>query len=120
MRRWIAILMLTLLPLQFSWSAVASYCGHETGEQAQHLGHHEHQHEVDASAEGDHASVDERVAVGFDFDCGHCHCTCATIPSVVGDLLSLDLTSRGVSPLEVTVRTLAPSRPERPKWLDLA
>ena len=36
--------MLALLPLQFSWAAVAAYCGHETGQHAEHLGHHEHRH----------------------------------------------------------------------------
>jgi len=30
MRRWLAILMLALLPLQFSWAAVAAYCGRTT------------------------------------------------------------------------------------------
>jgi hypothetical protein len=120
MRRWLAILMLTLLPLQFGWSAVAAYCGHETGEQAQHLGHHEHQHAADASADDGHSSPDERAPVGFDFDCGHCHCTCATLPTVVGDVVPLDLPSYRAAPVEGAMRTLAPSRPERPQWLGLA
>jgi hypothetical protein len=50
MRRWLAILMLALLPLQFGWAAVAVYCGHESDPQAQHLGHHEHQHTGQATA----------------------------------------------------------------------
>jgi len=29
-RRILAILLLAVLPFQFSWAAVASYCGHET------------------------------------------------------------------------------------------
>ena len=47
MRRLIAVLMFALLPFQFSWSAVAAYCMHESStSQSQHLGHHEHQHEA--------------------------------------------------------------------------
>ena len=53
MRRWLSILMLTLLPLQFSWAAVAAYCGHETGQHAEHLGHHEHQHTDQVKADQD-------------------------------------------------------------------
>ena len=39
MRRWIAIFIL-ILPLQFSWAAVASYCQHASQRTA--IGHHEH------------------------------------------------------------------------------
>jgi hypothetical protein len=47
MRRLIAVFMLALLPFQFSWSAVAAYCMHESSTaQSQHLGHHEHKHEA--------------------------------------------------------------------------
>ena len=42
MRRWLAILLLVCLPLQFSWAAVADYCMHESGETADHVGHHDH------------------------------------------------------------------------------
>ncbi|MDT7838492.1 hypothetical protein [Aquabacterium sp. OR-4] len=45
MRRWFAILLLALLPLQFSWAAVAAYCSHEATPQGPHIGHHEHHHE---------------------------------------------------------------------------
>lgn len=42
MSRFIAILILALLPLQWSYAAVASYCKHETLPTGQgHLGHHE-------------------------------------------------------------------------------
>ena len=44
MRRWIAIFIL-ILPLQFSWAAVASYCQHESEPaKTEHIGHHEHKH----------------------------------------------------------------------------
>ena len=48
MRRWLATLLLVLLPFQFSWAAVGGYCQHETGAAAKHFGHHNHQHQADA------------------------------------------------------------------------
>lgn len=48
MRRRLAIVLLALLPLQFSWAAVASYCGHETQAATGHFGHHGHPQHADA------------------------------------------------------------------------
>ena len=117
---WLAILMLALLPLQFSWAAVAAYCGHETGQHVQHLGHHEHQHTDEATADQGSAPADQSAPAGFDFDCGHCHGTCASMPAPMGDISPLALASHPVTPVEGTVRTLAQSPPERPQWLPLA
>jgi hypothetical protein len=44
-RRWLSILLLVLLPFQFSWPTAASCCPHETGKLSSHFGHHEHKHE---------------------------------------------------------------------------
>jgi hypothetical protein len=120
MRRWFAILVLALLPLQFSWAAVAAYCGHETGPHAQHLGHHEHQHLGPASVDTDGAPADQGAPAGLDFDCGHCHGTCASMPAPGGDVVPLSVSSRPAAPAQGTVRTLAQSPPERPQWRPLA
>ena len=120
MRRWLAIFMLTLLPLQFSWTAVAAYCGHESGKHAQHLGHHEHQHTGQATAAKNSAPADHGTPAGFDFDCGHCHGTCASMPAPMAGTATLTLASHPVTRDEATVRTLAQSPPERPQWLPLA
>jgi hypothetical protein len=45
MRKLLALLLISLLSLQASWAAAASYCRHEQGPAAKHFGHHEHQHE---------------------------------------------------------------------------
>jgi Protein of unknown function (DUF2946) len=120
MRRWLAILMLALLPLQFSWAAVAAYCGHETGQHAEHLGHHEHRHTGQSHADQDRAATDQNAPAGFDFDCGHCHGTFASMSAPVGDLSPLALASHPATLVESTLRTLAQSPPERPQWLPLA
>jgi hypothetical protein len=75
MRRWLLIFVLALLPLQFSWAAVARYCGHEIGHDAAaasstHLGHHSHDHEA---ASGDPTPN----AAEVDDDCASCHLGCA-------------------------------------------
>ncbi len=50
---------LALLPFQFSWSAVAAYCMHQSStSQSQHLGHHEHEHE----AKGGNGQADKSAA----------------------------------------------------------
>jgi len=112
--------MLALLPLQFSWAAVAVYCGHESDPQAQHLGHHEHQHSGQATADHDSAPADQNAPAGFDFDCGHCHGTCASMPAPLDGLAPPIVVSHPVAPIEGTLRTLAQSPPERPQWARLA
>jgi hypothetical protein len=120
MHRCFAILLLCLLPLQFSWAAVGAYCGHETGKHAQHLGHHEHQHAGQTATDKESALSDQKAPAGFDFDCGHCHSTCASMPALAGDMTPLTLPSRPVTPAEGILRTLSQSPPERPQWLSLA
>ncbi len=49
MRKVLALLLISLLSLQASWAAAASYCLHEQGAAAKHFGHHEHQHDLHVS-----------------------------------------------------------------------
>ncbi len=132
MRRIFAIVLLALLPLQFSWAAVASYCGHETQAGVGHFGHHDHQHHADAS---DGAGLDAEATTtvdvnpdadagkapgAMDLDCGHCHGTCSmmlSLPSALPGALSTALPS---ATLDESGGAHAPSRPERPQWLPLA
>ncbi len=120
MRRWFAILLLAFLPLQFSWAAVAGYCGHESGEQAQHLGHHEHQHSDQTDVNNGDAPVNGAAPIGGDFDCGHCHTSCCTLPALAARPQPLAIASHPVTPVEGTLRTLAQAPPERPQWVRFA
>ena len=136
MRRYIAIFLLAMLPLQFSWAAVASYCGHETQASTGHFGHHDHEHHAHASSDAGPAaaaganltsSPDEAGGVkgdklpgAMDLDCGHCHGTCSamlTLPIGLPGALSTALPS---ATLDETGGAHAPTRPERPQWLPLA
>lgn len=121
MRRWLVILMLTLLPLQFSWAAVAAYCTHEASPNAEHVGHHAHQHAGGETAQPKVAKTDAGKLAGMqDLDCAQCHAACA-LPlraEALTDGRALP-TARGGDAAEA-VRTRAASPPERPQWLRLA
>ncbi len=78
MRRFFALLILLVLPLQWSYAAVGDYCQHEALVAAQkHVGHHAHKH-VDKSPE------DKLKKVSFgDLDCPSCqHSTPAALPQL--------------------------------------
>lgn len=69
MRRLVLVFTMLLLPLQWSWAAAASVCGHESGNS--HFGHHEHQH-AGAAAQAD-AEDPPDEAPGDHPDCHACH-----------------------------------------------
>ncbi|MCW7539713.1 hypothetical protein OOT46_17890 [Aquabacterium sp. A7-Y] len=77
MRRWLAIFLWVLLPLQFSWAAAAAYCGHESGTAAHHFGHHEHAHHAAESPQGDGGMESAKLFGIDDVDCACCHFGCA-------------------------------------------
>lgn len=143
MRRFIAIFLLMLLPLQFSWAAVGVYCGHESGAWAQHLGHHEHAHqhapaEQDTVDDGVPAVVNDVAADSVshagdspessdapksalpDHACGHCHGTCWSLPAPVEPLVVASLAAHPGATAPGHLRTLAQTPPERPQWARFA
>ena len=115
MRRFVFILLMAILPIQFSWAAVTSYCRHETGNASNHFGHHQHQHR----AAPDDASKDQKadVPAGADNDCGTCHLSGAQ--TIAGQTSSV-FASEGASPLFEfgwlydSHISSGPERPDRP------
>ena len=78
MRRLVLLFLMLVLPLQWSWAAVASVCQHETGSAAQHLGHHAHEHtavldDTRADSTADTTADTDGVNVWFDADCCSYH-----------------------------------------------
>lgn len=59
-----------VLPAQYSWSAAASYCQHET-RASLHFGHHAHEHEAQFDAADDDSDDGEVEKVHA--DCEYCH-----------------------------------------------
>jgi hypothetical protein len=117
MKRYLAIFLLVLLPLQFSWAAMAIYCEHETAVAAEHLGHHTHEH---VSADHQESSKNAAQSAGMDHDCATCHMGCAA--ALVSDLSPTTLATANVHPLHFqgTGSQLSRERPERPQWPVLA
>ena len=73
MRRWLLVLLLLVLPLQFAWAAAAPYCAHEVAAAAgKHPGHHQHAHQDGGDA---------AVAGGGDAGAGASHPDCASCQS---------------------------------------
>lgn len=79
MYRFVALLVLCLLPLQWTFAAVSEYCKHETGPaEQQHVGHHSHQHVDPPVDDGDQKKA------SFDWDCPACHHAAgAAVPSIM-------------------------------------
>lgn len=84
-KKFLLILLLVILPFQFSWAVAGAYCQHEQGAASQHFGHHAHQHQGKADI-----SNTKGDAGKFHSDCSSCHgagCVvfAATVPAI--DLL---------------------------------
>lgn len=120
MRRWLALLLLVLMPVQFTWAAAARYCLHEADATSSHWGHHDaagHGHaappagdDVSAAGDADTPSV----------DCHHCHGPAAGL--AVGLLAATpQLPGDAPAPPPVPARNEpVPAQPERPQWAALA
>jgi hypothetical protein len=66
MRKILILFLLVMLPFQLSWAGAGVYCQHETGQAAQHFGHHEHKHTV----HGDQGKIEsDKANQGADNDC---------------------------------------------------
>lgn len=125
MRRWIVIVLLFVLPAQFSWAAAASYCQHERDATPQHLGHHAHDHAKAAAGAAPAADAAPAGAAddgsGFQLpgthaDCAYCHLSLAKTLATTAPVPSLPAAS---PPARAGARGAASSlfeRIERPNW----
>jgi hypothetical protein len=123
MRRWLAVLLMVLLPLQLSWAVAASYCSHETGAAADHFGHHDHagHSHVSQDADPDHpADADGTSSELSDIDCGHCHGYCAGVLEVLCDFVARADASPPPAWVAAPGAEHVPAQPERPQWVRLA
>jgi hypothetical protein len=72
MRRLVMIILLVLMPLQFSWAAWGAYCPHETGSSARQADDHNHKHAHLTDADQENHS-DPHATGSVDADSGLCH-----------------------------------------------
>lgn len=118
MRRWLALLLIALLPVQFVWAAAAPYCQHETSSKANHIGHHEHQHkDADASGHKHQQDVEKTKKIFGDEDCGYCHFS-ATISMRAVSIAVLAISADSHSAAATLLLPMRDPEPvDRPKWL---
>lgn len=124
MRRFLALFLLLLLPLQFSWAAVESYCEHEERvEAAQVAKHVQHAHaDIAAAAADADAGTGTGMDTSIDTGCDSCHCHghFTGISNRVRAVEPHPSNARPTAALADTGGAHAPARPERPQWAPLA
>lgn len=114
MRRWLAILLLVLLPLQSLWAAAAPYCAHEESPKTMHLGHHTHEHQESPTDE-----VTSKGSPTAHADCHVCHGGAAVVTGAIGTPEQPAMREHGPS-LNPSIPAGSVSPPERPNWARLA
>ena len=122
MRKLVAIFLLSLLSLQTSWAAVASYCQHEQGASARHLGHHDHQHQAQHQThKADPANPIHNTAlpgaITADADCGLCQAGFLTALMIDPVLPVASFNVGGLAePVSLRPSSAPLDLPERPNW----
>ena len=111
MKKLLLILLLTILPIQYSWSMAAVYCQHES-ETTSHFGHHGHQHQSLSDEGGDHGKPAKK-AHG---DCEVCHhAVQASAPAADAPLMAAGARTYA-SPLPSQYLSYIAEGPPRPNW----
>ena len=112
LRRFVYI-VLTVIALQLSWTAVSAYCMHEAGLAARHFGHHEHADHADEQVAKDPTGAAKKFAA-------HAHCASCSHAVLAIDLYhaSLHPLTTGTAPSGVLpyFSSGATAPPERPQW----
>jgi len=116
MRRWLTLVLLFVLPLQFAWAAAATYCGHEAVPAKAHVGHHAHEHAAEpaeAGADKQHAKAGKLTA---DNDCGYCQLSFAKPMLPLALQFDTDAhTCIDIAP-QLAFESRGPDHHDRPKW----
>jgi hypothetical protein len=123
MRRWLAILLLVLLPLQSTWAAVGSHCTHAAAEAVDHGGHHGHadaSHADQGVAPEQPAPPDGASCLLPGMDCGHCHGHCAGMLLAASSVIGPAHGNAPAAALTAPGAEHLPAQPERPQWAGLA
>lgn len=126
MRRFVALLLLVLLPLQAVWAAVAPHCQHEGEATSHHLGHHlpELPHPAAAEPADAHEATAPLADPASDTTSTHSHCHgCHGSTLLAHEVSLVRVTAAAAPPVPARHRGLpAPpsARPERPQWPALA
>ncbi len=115
-KKLILILLLVILPFQFSWAVAGAYCQHEQGKTSQHFGHHAHQHQAKADV------PDAKGEMGkLHTDCSSCHGAGCVVFAVAHPTPGvLPVVRDYVEPLPISYTSHIPDGPRRPDRLPVA
>ena len=92
MRRFLALLLLVMLPLNAAFAAAAGYCQHQKeSQQAAHFGHHTHHHDRAVDKVGDSGAQ-------TDLDCGFCHLSFSSFVPAISPILGDDRPAQLIAP----------------------
>lgn len=112
MRVFLPLLMLALLPLQFSAAAATECCGHVAVAQGSQAQHHQPMHLLPVQGTDDLTAN----GLGFDLDCGTCHANCAAAVTATAATMA---DPAGIERVEHLAELILPpwhKRPYRPQW----
>jgi len=110
-KKLLIIFLLVLIPLQYSWAAVAVYCQHEK-EETTHVGHHKHEH----AGKAQQADADSALSAPHD-DCSYCHQACQAPLAPSATTLSQVIEKLSFASVPALYESHIPEGPERPSWL---
>lgn len=110
-KKLLLILLLTILPIQYSWSMAAVYCQHEPAK-VSHFGHHGHQHQAQSDEDPDHGKP-----VKVHSDCEVCHHAVQASVLEEGALAVQPASQSHAAPLLIDYLSYIPDGPQRPNWL---
>jgi hypothetical protein len=114
MMRFLALLLLVLLPLNAAFAAAAGYCQHQKeSTQAAHFGHHTHQHDSSADKAGNSGAQ-------IDPDCGFCHLSFSSFVPALSPMLGDNSPPQLVVPPVAEFRSATVDPFDRPPLARLA
>ena len=114
MKRLFAILLMLILPLQFSYAAASVYCEEDVIVTTEHYGHHEH----GGAHQPVKSDADENSAGHV--ECGVCHLGCAKLLNAALTLGALESDLPTDVPLLLSVAQHQSSPLQRPPIASLA
>jgi hypothetical protein len=110
-KKLLLILLLTILPIQYSWSVAAVYCQHEQAK-VSHFGHHGHEHQALSDDGADKSKPSKTHG-----DCEVCHhAVQASVPAADAPLVVAGVRSYA-RPLPSQYLSHISEGPPRPNWL---
>lgn len=116
MKKFLLLLLLTILPIQYAWSMAATYCQHEESKvsKVSHFGHHGHQHQAQAGDQSDHDEQGQQSKTHG--DCEVCHH--AVQASVLDDSSVITPAAAGAlfAPSSPHYLSYIAEGPPRPNW----